>query len=156
MAAPTIDLTLGEGAAAPSNTNPCQIRKVDFSENALAQNETMALFQVPKGCDVDRIEYEIITPEGATCLADVGDQLAGDDSVVDADGWLDAADLNAAAGTVGTSKSRVLSDAATPIHVPAFGAGKFYTAASEIVLTAMSSGGIGTAVVVFKAFMTKV
>ena len=161
MAAPTIDLTTGEGASAPADTNPSpyftQIRKVDFSVHALAQNETLALFQAPKGCDVDAVDYEIVTPEGATCLVDCGDQKVSDDSVVDADGYGDDWDFNAAAGTKGTSKTRVLSADATPVFVPAYGAGKTYTSdASEIVLTAKSAGGIGTAVVIFRAHMRMV
>ncbi|HNG50552.1 MAG TPA: hypothetical protein PLP08_13245, partial [Plasticicumulans sp.] len=72
---------------------------------------------------VKKVWLRVMTAEGATAIADVGDYLVSDGSVVDADGWLNDASLNAVALVSGSTEAYAAAG------------GKLYTADSYLSLT---------------------
>lgn len=114
--------------------------RLDFSAtNAVASTVVEAL-DIPAGTHVLNVFVKVITPEGGTSTATVGD----DDSAA---AWDAATNLNAAAGTI------TYGVGGTDNYVT-YG-GKFYSAADTIDLT-LSANAVDTAVIDVTALCIKV
>jgi len=61
---------------------------IDFSKLNVAASDVVQVAKIPAGAIVRDVIVTVLTAEGATCTADVGD-------TGDADGWIDDANLNA-------------------------------------------------------------
>lgn len=121
-------------------------RTIDFKQvadyrasaglTALASGDVYEILNIPAKTTVLRVGYDVTVAEGATATAHVGD---GDD----ANGFLDAANLN----SVGSGANvPTLGEAAPNTIVPAYGFGKYYSAADTIDMT-LNHNGINVAVV---------
>jgi hypothetical protein len=112
----------GEDACIPaSGLNKAYVikKQLDFSDtNVLAADVVQAL-QIPAGTMVLNVYVEVVTAEGGTCTATVGDGAG-------ASSWDASTDLNATAGTVTAGISGTDAYALT---------GKVYTAEDTIDLT---------------------
>lgn len=89
---------------------------------ALAQNDIYELFNVPAKTLVLRAGYDVTTVEGTSCTISLGD--GSDDN-----GYLDAISLNSVASGANVP---TLGEAAPNTIVPAYGFGKYYSAADTI------------------------
>jgi hypothetical protein len=90
----------------------------------VASGDTLQLLNIPADTLVLGVALVVQTVEGGTLTVDVG-EVGGD-----ADGWLDGADLNAAATKA--SMPATLVEGAPNTITPAFGMGRLYTAADTI------------------------
>lgn len=94
---PTYDLTIGNAAAGRSAVNEGHIYKeeltVDFSEQNVLSTDLVKLFNIPAYHVPLHVSAQVVTAEGATATGEVG-------LVDDADAFIDAVNLNAAAGTL--------------------------------------------------------
>lgn len=88
--------------------------------------DTLTIRNLPKGTFVRDMPLKVLTAEGATCTLDIGD---GDD----ADGYHDAVDINAAAGTL-VRGVNALTEAA-PNTPTGYTFGKLYTADGVLIIT---------------------
>lgn len=91
---------------------------VSYSTINSISGELSEVLKIPAGAIVYNVATQVVTAEGATATAEVGDST-------DEDGWIDSIDLNATAGTV------ALSPVSAPY--PALG-GKYYETADKITL----------------------
>jgi hypothetical protein len=107
--------------------------KIDFSEFNVGSGDTVQCLKVAKDMLVTNVRVIVVTPEGATATATVGDATA-------ADGWDASTNLNATAGTVTAGLAGTDSYAT---------AGKLYTAADTIDLVV--SAALDTAVLIVEA-----
>ena len=107
--------------------------KIDFSEFNVGAGDTVQCLKVAKDMLVRNVSVIIVTAEGATTTATVGD---GDG----ADSWDASTNLNATAGTLTSGL------AGTDAYATA---GKFYTAADTIDLVV--SAACDTAVIIVEA-----
>lgn len=121
----TVNKTIGTGGALPANQRYPEIlsRNFDFSTANGANADVRHLLIIPANTFVKRVWLYVTTVEGATAIADVGDYLVSDGTVVDADGWINDASLNAVAVVGGTTEAYAAAN------------GKFYSAASYLSLT---------------------
>ena len=94
---------------------------LDFADVPVLAADVVQALMIPAGTMVLEVLTKVITPEGATCTANVGD---GSSTA----GWNTAADLNAAAGTY--EQSLKATDARNVANVT----GYIYTAADTIDL----------------------
>jgi hypothetical protein len=94
---PTYDLTIGNAAAGRSAVNEGHLYKeeltVDFSAHNVLSTDLVKLFNIPAYHVPLHVSAQVITQEGATATGEVG-------LVDNADAFIDAVDLNAAAGTI--------------------------------------------------------
>lgn len=116
-------------------------QRIDFKKKKTATADVVQLLNIPAGTVIQNVLIKIITAEGATATATVGDGSA-------AAGWDAAIDLNAAAGTT------TIGVAGTDAYVSSLGSGagngKEYTAADTIDMTV--TGALDTAVIDVIAF----
>ena len=121
----TVNKALGSGGALPANLRAVEVmaRNFDFSTANGANGDIRHLILIPAGTLVKKVWLRVMTAEGATAIADVGDYLVSDGSVVDADGWLNDASLNAVALVSGSTEAYAAAG------------GKLYTADSYLSLT---------------------
>jgi len=121
--------------------------EIDFSEvnggAGAGLGETVGAINVYKGWLVHRVLLEVVTPEGATQTFDVGDET-------DPNGFLDAVNGNAAAGTQYVTEL-ALTDG-TPNTVTGYSNGKIYAADDQIDVTATQA--CDTAVIKVVALVT--
>jgi hypothetical protein len=126
----TLNLRTGgtSGNAGGAGYYCSQTKVVDFaSKTSLKQDSwstvtagsVVQLFNIPGGSFVTNCSVEVLTAQGATCTAKIGD--AADD-----DGLFTACDFNAAASTTAVSFNATTT--------PAYGAGKLFTAPAVIAL----------------------
>lgn len=137
------DLTAGQTAPVHAGARHQFLieNKIDFSQNNVSSAETVDVFDVQANWFVHAVFAEVVTAEGGTATADVGD---GDDG----DGFLDDIDLNSQGGNV---TELALTDG-TPNTVTGYTAGKLYTAADTIEM--LANNDLDGAVVVFRALVT--
>jgi len=109
-------------------------KKIDLSANNSGSSDVLECLNVPAGTFVFDVFVRVITPEGGTLTATVGDGAG-------ADSWDASTNLNATAGTVTHGASGTDAYATS---------GKFYAAADTIDLT-MSANAGDTAVFVVSA-----
>lgn len=64
-----------------------------FADNNVSASDVVEAIQIPKNAIVTHVRIEVITAEGGVVTLDVGD-------AVDPNGWVAAADGNAAAGVI--------------------------------------------------------
>lgn len=95
--------------------------RLDFAKTPVAASDVVQVVEIPAGTVVTNVFVKVITAEGATCTATVGDGA-------DADGWDASTNLNAAADTI------TYGVAGTDAYVNSIGTaqGKIYTAADTI------------------------
>lgn len=103
---------------------------------ALASGDVYELFSIPAKTLVLRAGSDVTTAEGATATAHLGDGA-------DPDGFLVSVDLNSVASRANIP---TLAEAAPNTIVPAYGFGKYYSAADTIDLT-LNNASIDAAVV---------
>jgi len=96
---------------------------IDFAATNRDAADVLQLFDVPAGSFIHRIHAQVITAEGATATAIIGD----DD---DDNGFMTALNLNSAAHSC--SSPGVLTEGAPNTRVPAYGAGRFCAAAKVV------------------------
>lgn len=94
---PTYDLTIGNASAGRSAVNEGHIYKeeltVDFSAQNVLSTDLVKLFNIPAYHVPLHVSAQVVTAEGATATGEVG-------LVDNADAFIDAVNLNAAAGTI--------------------------------------------------------
>jgi hypothetical protein len=93
--------------------------RIDFSERPVAATNIVQVMNIAAGTVVRNVHIKVVTAEGATCTATVGD---GDSAA----GWDASTNLNATAGTI--TSGIVGTDARC------LGAGYTYTSADTIDL----------------------
>ena len=103
---------------------------------ALGSGDVYELFSIPAKTLVLRAGFDVTTAEGATATAHLGDGA-------DADGFLVSVNLNSVASGANIP---TLAEAAPNTIVPAYGFGKYYSAADTIDLT-LNNASIDAAVV---------
>ena len=94
--------------------------RLDFTKKAGAATDVVQALNVPAGTGVLNVFVKVITPQGGTCTATVGDGAG-------ANSWDASTDLNAAAGTI--TQGAVGTDAYAVANL-----GKVYAAADTIDL----------------------
>jgi hypothetical protein len=95
--------------------------RLDFAKNPVAASDVVQIVEIPAGTLVINVFCTVITAEGATCTATLGDGA-------DADGWDVSVNLNATAGTI------TYGIAGTDAYVNSIGTaqGKIYTSADTL------------------------
>lgn len=73
---------------------------LDTDADNVGANDIVLLFKFDRPVIVRRVEMIVKTAEGGTLTIDVGDYSDAGETAVDADGFLDGANGNAAAGTL--------------------------------------------------------
>jgi hypothetical protein len=113
----------GVGAIPADGLNKAVVLKsrVDFSEVSCLSGDVVQALRIPKNFLVLNVFVKVVTAEGGTCTATVGDGS-------DADGWDASANLNATAGTVTQGAS------GTDAYAAIANFGKLYTADDTIDL----------------------
>ena len=102
-----------------------------FKGSAIATADIFELLPIPAGSFVLTVTHQVTTAEGGTCTFDIGDGT-------DDNGWVVAA-TNGNGNSTSTN-----SNSFNGTTTPAFGVGKYYSAADTIDLTLVS----GTAALV--------
>lgn len=92
--------------------------------SALALNDVFELLSIPAGAFVLSVAHKVITVEGGTCTYDVGDGTDDNGYVV--------------AATSGNGNTTTDLQSFNATTTPAFGVGKFYTAADTIDMKLIS------------------
>lgn len=112
--------------------NPRLVSKVfDATEQNLDQNETVALIDIPAKSYVLKVFWEVQTVEGAARNFAIGD---GDDP----DGYIASTSGNSLA----SGASNLALTTGTPNTVTGYSNGKYYSAADQLDLLAVTSGGL--------------
>jgi hypothetical protein len=104
---------------------------------ALTSTDVLQVISLPAKTLVLAVGADVTTAEGATLTLDVGDGS-------DTDGWLDG--INANSATSYCSIAPALTEGTPNTLVPAYGQGKYYTAADTIDVL-INNSGIDTCVV---------
>jgi hypothetical protein len=101
---------------------------IDFSEVNSGASDVVQVLAVPAGTMVVDVITKVVTPEGGTLTATVGDGSG-------ASSWDGAVDLNAVAGTY------TQSAAGTDAYATTAAKGKIYSSADTIDLTMSANAG---------------
>jgi hypothetical protein len=97
---------------------------------ALTAGDVLEVLRIPAKSQVLNVGIDVTTAEGGTLTIDVGDGA-------DADGFLDGVNANTAAGY--SSSTVTLVEGAPNTLSPAFGFGKYYSAADTIDVTTVNA-----------------
>ncbi len=100
---------------------------------ALAAGDVMEVLRIPAKSQVLNVGIDVTTAEGGTLTIDVGDGA-------DADGFLDGVNANTAASY--SSSTVTLVEGAPNTLSPAFGFGKYYSAADTIDVTTVNAADV--------------
>lgn len=107
--------------AAENLGNPRIITQIfDASKTVLAQNETAAILNIPARSSVQEVFWEVLTVEGSAKNFSIGD-------AADPDGWVLTTSGNSVASGIGGGS---------------YAGGKHYGTATQLNLTADTSGGL--------------
>lgn len=142
----TYDLTVGS-AVPPAQIGAGRSFVMDATftatSQALAQNDVAQLIDIPANTLVERVYWEVTTVEGAARNFKIGDGA-------DDDGFITTTSANSL--TSGVSALNLTEGA--PNTITGYSAGKYYSAADTLDLTAVTAGGLTTCVVKVKAKCT--
>lgn len=121
----------------------------DATKRVLAQNDTIAVIDIPANTLIQGVQWEVETVEGAARNFAIGDGS-------DTDGFVTATSANTAtsgatalAGTVAGGAGDPAND---PLVVTGYSAGKYYAAADTLDILAVTSGGLTTTKIRVKAY----
>ncbi len=101
-------------------------KRIDLSATNSVASDTLQCINIPAKTFVEQVLVEVITAEGGTLTATVGDGT-------DPNGWDASVDLNAAVGTVTSGLNGTDAYMANP--------GKYYSAADTIDLVMSANAG---------------
>lgn len=125
----------GDGSVLPAHglqpSGPFFIT-VDAFETNITSGDILLLTKLPVGTLVRCVALEVVTPEGGTMTVDIGDHTTAATPVaVDADGYLDGVDANAAAGTYYCSTPGSLTEGTPNVYNEPYAQGAFYGSAAH-------------------------
>jgi hypothetical protein len=121
----------------------------DATKRTLAQNDTLAVIDIPANTLIQGVQWEVEVAEGAARNFAVGDGS-------DTDGFITTTSANSLASGVSTLAGTVAGGsgdpASDPLVVTGYSAGKYYSAADTLDVLAVTSGGLTTTKIRLKAW----
>lgn len=120
----------------------CEIIEYDFVKHPMASADLALLRKFSKREHIDSVGVEVLEQPDAAINVDVGLYTTADTPIaVDADGFLDGADLNVAAATVYSSRNATISGEGAV--TPAYGLGVRPTADNWLTMLANAAVSTG-------------
>jgi hypothetical protein len=119
----------------------------DATKRDLAQNDTVAVIDIPANTLIQGVQWEVETVEGAARNFAIGDGSDTDGFVTTTSANTATSGATALAGTLGGTGA-----AADPVVVTGYSAGKYYSAADTLDILAVTSGGLTTTKIRVKAY----
>jgi hypothetical protein len=105
----------------------------DATKRTLAQNDTVAVLDIPANTLIQGVQWEVETVEGAARNFAVGDGS-------DTDGFI----ASTSANSLASGATALALGEGTPNTVSGYSAGKYYSAADTLDILAVTAGGLTT------------